>query len=46
MKKKLIVKRKQKDIDHIGYLYQKSFQTFAVTNEYLSKIGNRNNKQQ
>ena len=45
--KKLIVKRKQKDgRSYWLSLSEKFFQTFAVSNEYLSKIGNRNNKQQ
>ena len=45
--KKLILKRKQKDGRSFWLsLSEKFFQTFAVSNEYLSKIGNRNNKQQ
>ena len=45
--KKFIVKRKQND----GRSYwlswsEKFFQTFAVSNEYLSHIGSSNNKQQ
>jgi segregation and condensation protein B len=42
--KKLIVKRKQKDGRSFWLsLSEKFFQTFAVSNEYLSKIGSHNN---
>ena len=45
--KKLIIKRKQKDGRSFWIsLSEKFFQTFAVSNEYLSKIGSGNNKQQ
>ena len=45
--KKLILKRKQKDgRSYWLSLSEKFFQTFAVSNEYLSKIGSRINKQQ
>ena len=45
--KKLIIKRKQKDgRSYWLSLSEKFFQTFAVSNEYLSKIGSSNNKQQ
>ncbi len=41
--KKFIVKRKQKDgRSYWLSLSEKFFQTFAVSNEYLSKIGGRN----
>ena len=44
---KLIVKRKQKDgRSYWLSLSEKFFQTFAVSNEYLSNIGSGNNKQQ
>ena len=47
LEKKFILKRKQKDgRSYWLSLSEKFFQTFAVTNEYLSKIGNRKNKQQ
>ena len=47
LKKKFIVKRKQKDgRSYWLSLSEKFFQTFAVSNEYLSKIGSRKNKQQ
>ena len=47
LEKKFIVKRKQKDgRSYWLSLSEKFFQTFAVSNEYLSKIGTRNNKQQ
>ena len=47
LEKKFIVKRKQKDgRSYWISLSEKFFQTFAVSNEYLSKIGSRNNKQQ
>jgi len=47
LEKKLIVKRKQKDgRSYWLSLSEKFFQTFAVSNEYLSKIGSSNNKQQ
>ena len=47
LEKKFIVKRKQKDgRSYWLSLSEKFFQTFAVSNEYLSKIGSRNNKQQ
>ena len=42
---KLIVKRKQKDgRSYWLSLSEKFFQTFAVSNEYLSNIGSSNNK--
>ena len=45
--KKFIIKRKQKDgRSYWLSLSEKFFQTFAVSNEYLSNIGSRNNKQQ
>ncbi|KGF89595.1 Transcriptional regulator [Prochlorococcus marinus str. MIT 9107] len=45
--KKFILKRKQKDGRSFWIsLSEKFFQTFDVSNEYLSKIGSRNNKQQ
>ena len=45
LEKKLIVKRKQKDgRSYWLSLSEKFFQTFAVSNEYLSNIGNSNNK--
>ncbi|MBO8204484.1 SMC-Scp complex subunit ScpB [Prochlorococcus marinus] len=45
--KKFIVKRKQKDGRSFWLtLSEKFFQTFAVSNEYLSKIGSRKDKQQ
>ena len=45
--KKFIVKRKQKDgRSYWISLADKFFQTFAVSNEYLSKIGGHDNKQQ
>ena len=45
--KKFIVKRKQKDgRSYWLSLSEKFFQTFAVSNEYLSNIGSGNNKQQ
>ena len=47
LEKKFIVKRKQKDgRSYWLSLSEKFFQTFAVSNEYLSQIGSRNNKQQ
>ena len=47
LEKKLIVKRKQKDGRSFWLsLSEKFFQTFAVSNEYLSKIGSGINKQQ
>ena len=47
LEKKFIIKRKQKDgRSYWLSLSEKFFQTFAVSNEYLSKIGSRNNKQQ
>ena len=47
LEKKFIVKRKQKDgRSYWLSLSEKFFQTFAVSNEYLSKIGRHNNKQQ
>ena len=47
LEKKLIVKRKQKEgRSYWLSLSEKFFQTFAVSNEYLSKIGTPNNKQQ
>jgi len=46
LEKRFIVKRKQKDgRSYWLSLSEKFFQTFAVSNEYLSKIGSRNNKQ-
>jgi len=46
LEKKLIVKRKQKDgRSYWLSLSEKFFQTFAVSNEYLSKIGSRSHKQ-
>ena len=46
LEKKFIVKRKQKDgRSYWLSLSEKFFQTFAVSNEYLSKIGSSNNKQ-
>ena len=45
--KKFILKRKQKDgRSYWLSLSEKFFQTFAVSNEYLSKIGSNFNKQQ
>ena len=45
LEKKFIVKRKQKDgRSYWLSLSEKFFQTFAVSNEYLSKIGSSNNK--
>ena len=45
--KKFIVKRKQKEgRSYWLSLSEKFFQTFAVSNEYLSNIGSSNNKQQ
>ena len=45
--KKLILKRKQKDgRSYWLSLSEKFFQTFAVSNEYLSKIGSSNHNQQ
>ena len=42
--KNFIVKRKQKDgRSYWLSLSEKFFQTFAISNEYLSKIGSRNN---
>ena len=42
--KNFIVKRKQKDgRSYRLSLSEKFFQTFAISNEYLSKIGSRNN---
>ncbi len=47
LEKKFIVRRKQKDgRSYWISLSEKFFQTFAVSNEYLSKIGGRKNKQQ
>ena len=47
LEKKFIVRRKQKDgRSYWLTLSEKFFQTFAVSNEYLSKIGSRKNKQQ
>ncbi|WP_032526168.1 SMC-Scp complex subunit ScpB [Prochlorococcus marinus] len=47
LEKKFIVKRKQKDgRSYWLSLSEKFFQTFALSNEYLSKIGSRTNKQQ
>ena len=47
LEKKFIVKRKQKDgRSYWLSLSEKFFQTFAVSNEYLSNIGSINNKQQ
>ncbi len=46
LEKKLIIKRKQKDgRSYWLSLSEKFFQTFAVSNEYLSKIGNLSTKQ-
>ena len=46
LEKKFIVKRKQKDgRSYWLSLSEKFFQTFAVSNEYLSKIGSNHNKQ-
>jgi segregation and condensation protein B len=46
IEKKFIVKRKQKDgRSYWLSLSEKFFQTFAVSNEYLSKIGKPKNKQ-
>ena len=43
LEKKFILKRKQKDgRSYWLSLSEKFFQTFAVSNEYLSKIGGRN----
>ena len=43
--KKFIIKRKQKDgRSYWLSLSEKFFQTFAVSNEYLSKIGSHDNK--
>ena len=45
LEKKFIVKRKQKDgRSYWLTLSDKFFQTFAVSEEYLSKIGSSNNK--
>ena len=45
--KKFIIKRKQKDgRSYWLSLSEKFFQTFAVSNEYLSKIGSQRNKHQ
>ena len=45
LEKKFIEKRKQKDgRSYWISLSEKFFQTFAVSNEYLSKIGSNNNK--
>ena len=45
LEKKFIVKRKQKDgRSYWLSLSEKFFQTFAVSNEYLSNIGSGNNK--
>ena len=47
LEKKFIVKRRQKDgRSYWLSLSEKFFQTFAVSNEYLTKIGSHNNKQQ
>ena len=47
LEKKFIVKRKQKDgRSYWLSLSEKFFQTFAVSNEYLSNIGSGNKKQQ
>ena len=47
LNKKFITKRKQKDgRSYWLSLSEKFFQTFSVSNEYLSKIGSFNNKQQ
>ena len=47
LEKKFIVRRKQKDgRSYWLSLSEKFFQTFAVSNEYLSKIGSRKDKQQ
>ncbi len=44
LNKQFIVKRKQKDgRSYWLSLSEKFFQTFAVTNEYLSQIGGKNN---
>ena len=46
LEKKFIIKRKQKDgRSYWLSLSEKFFQTFAVSNEYLSNIGSDNNKQ-
>jgi len=47
LEKRFIVKRKQKDgRSYWLSLSEKFFQTFAVSKEYLSKIGTPNSKQQ
>ena len=47
LEKNFIVKRRQKDgRSYWLSLSEKFFQTFAVSDEYLSKIGNRSKKQQ
>ena len=47
LEKKFIVKRRQKDgRSYWLSLSEKFFQTFAVSNEYLSRIGSHDNKQQ
>ena len=47
LSKKFIMKRKQKDgRSYWLTLSEKFFQTFAVSNEYLSKIGSSKDKQQ
>ena len=47
LEKNFIVKRRQKDgRSYWLSLSEKFFQTFAVSNEYLSKIGSQKNKQQ
>ena len=47
LEKNLILKRKQKDgRSYWLSLSDKFFQTFAVSDEYLSKIGSGSNKQQ
>ena len=47
LEKKFIVKRRQRDgRSYWLSLSEKFFQTFAVSNEYLSKIGGHHNKQQ
>ena len=47
LEKKFIVKRRQKEgRSYWLSLSEKFFQTFAISNEYLSKIGSQNNKQQ
>ena len=47
LEKKFILKRKQKDgRSHWISLSEKFYQTFAVSNEYISKIGSHKNKQQ